>query len=272
MINEILGMNIRKHRLAHNWTQEKLADALCISHQIISKWENGITTPDITALCSIAGIFRVSIDALCGISQDRLDGIISEMETQMQQIGTSFDKMYAKWNEIDKVLNYHPADDRLLFTALRYLRSAHDRSETDVQKDNINAEILKISERLLDFSRNDEYRSYANYNLAIYYHEQINMLRGSEQDVGNSKKAKKYAQLVLYKDMHKTYYHLFGAASPEEDRIALEKTLAEMLNTAKDTCKNLIRRNKGGLYGFDKSNIYAEALTQISNIEALLAE
>ena len=76
MVNEILGINIRKNRLALNWTQEKLADVLCVSHQVISKWENSIATPDIAALCSLAGVFNVSLDALCGIAQDQVDTII----------------------------------------------------------------------------------------------------------------------------------------------------------------------------------------------------
>ena len=50
MVNEILGANIRKYRLAFNWTQEEFADILCVSHQVISKWENGIAAPDI-AIC-----------------------------------------------------------------------------------------------------------------------------------------------------------------------------------------------------------------------------
>lgn len=58
MVNEILGANIRKYRLAFNWTQEKLADILCVSHQVISKWENGIAAPDIAILCSLTRIFQ----------------------------------------------------------------------------------------------------------------------------------------------------------------------------------------------------------------------
>ena len=68
MVNEILGANIRKYRLAFNWTQEKLADILCVSHQVISKWENGIAAPDIAILCSLTRIFNVSLDDLCGVS------------------------------------------------------------------------------------------------------------------------------------------------------------------------------------------------------------
>ena len=73
MVNEILGANIRKYRLAFNWTQEKLADILCVSHQVISKWENGIAAPDIAILCSLTRIFNVSLDDLCGVSPKQID-------------------------------------------------------------------------------------------------------------------------------------------------------------------------------------------------------
>ncbi|MBQ8358957.1 MAG: helix-turn-helix transcriptional regulator [Oscillospiraceae bacterium] len=273
MVNDILGTNIRKHRLARNWTQEMLADVLCVSHQVISKWENGIATPDITALCALAGIFNVSLDALCGIAQDQVDTIIGEMEKEMQQLGTKFESMYAKWKETEQLLSYHPTNDKFLFAALRFLRNAHDRIENDTQKETVNAEILKISERLLDFSRNDEYRSYANYNLAVYYDEQVNIYRNNEQDIVNAKKSKMYADLVLYKDMHKTFYHLFGAASLDEDRIALEKTLTEMVDATKGACKNLIRRYKHRLYDSnDKSKAYEDVLVLLNEIESVLVK
>ena len=66
----------------------------------------------------------------------------------------------------------------------------HDKIETDAQKKMVNAEILNVSERLLDFSRNDSYRSYANYNLAVYYSEQVNLKRSNEQDIKNAEKSK----------------------------------------------------------------------------------
>ena len=47
-------------------TQEQLASRLGISYQAISKWENGISCPDIMILPQLAEIFGISIDALFG--------------------------------------------------------------------------------------------------------------------------------------------------------------------------------------------------------------
>ena len=249
-MNEILGRNIRKHRLSLNWTQEKLADVLCVSHQVISKWENGIAYPDIATLCSMIQIFNVSLDELCGIKPDNIDIIVDEIEKEIHAEKAIYSSLNSKWSMIENQLMRYPTNEKLLFTALTFLRTMHDKVETNAQKDEVNTQILKISERLLDFSKNDSYRSFANYNLAVYYLEQVNFKRNNESDIINAKKAKAYADLVLYKDMHKTIYHSFGASNAKEDLIAKEKTLTELINATKTACKNLINS-----YTHSQSNI-----------------
>ncbi len=38
-----IGKQIRAHRLRCNMTQEKLAEALNVTAQAVSKWENGVS-------------------------------------------------------------------------------------------------------------------------------------------------------------------------------------------------------------------------------------
>lgn len=59
-----LGSNIRKLRISRGDTQEQLAKALQISFQSVSKWENGVASPDIAFLPLIADYFGVTIDEL----------------------------------------------------------------------------------------------------------------------------------------------------------------------------------------------------------------
>lgn len=54
---EEIGTNIRLLRKTKNITQEELANALHISYQAISKWENGSSQPDIALLPAIANYF-----------------------------------------------------------------------------------------------------------------------------------------------------------------------------------------------------------------------
>lgn len=241
MIANVLGENIRQFRLAHNWTQEKLSSVLCISHQVVSKWENGLTTPDAETLCSLAQIFGVSLDELCGISPQKVNIIIEEIEQKTNETNSTYHSLYSEWSIIEKHLSVYPTNEALLFSALQFLRTMYNKVETEEQKDTTNALILKIAERILDFSKNDSHRSFAHYNLALYYSAQVSLKNSDEQNKSYAEKAKNHADLVLYKDMHKTFYHSFGTISAEEERTAREKTLVELLDATKRACENLLR-------------------------------
>lgn len=55
---------IKKLRKDNKMTQENLADKLNVSRQTISKWENGVTFPDIDNILEICRVFNVSSDSL----------------------------------------------------------------------------------------------------------------------------------------------------------------------------------------------------------------
>lgn len=63
-----LADNIRELRKSRNMTQEELAERLNVSTGAVSKWERGASEPELQILMEIAGIFRVSTDALIGYS------------------------------------------------------------------------------------------------------------------------------------------------------------------------------------------------------------
>ncbi len=68
-----IGETIKKLRMKHNMTQERLAEYLNVSYQTVSKWENGISFPSVALIPSIANVFNVSIDELYGLGkEDRL--------------------------------------------------------------------------------------------------------------------------------------------------------------------------------------------------------
>lgn len=63
-MNETLGQRIVRLRGEHNLSQGDLADALDISRQSVSKWENDISTPELDKLIRLAELFDLSMDAL----------------------------------------------------------------------------------------------------------------------------------------------------------------------------------------------------------------
>lgn len=59
-----LGQRIAALRRQKDMTQETLAEALGISPQAVSKWENDVSCPDIMLLPQLAGMLGVTVDAL----------------------------------------------------------------------------------------------------------------------------------------------------------------------------------------------------------------
>lgn len=62
-----IGDKIKELRKARKITQEQLADAIGISFQAVSKWENHIALPDITLVPALANYFNVTCDELLGV-------------------------------------------------------------------------------------------------------------------------------------------------------------------------------------------------------------
>ena len=66
-----IGNKIKALRLQSSTTQEILADALGVSSQSVSKWENNVCAPDISLLPAISEFFGVTIDELFDLSSDQ---------------------------------------------------------------------------------------------------------------------------------------------------------------------------------------------------------
>lgn len=65
-MEETLGSRIQRLRKRCNLKQEELASKLNITAQAVSKWENDLSSPDISVLPTLADIFNVSLDELLG--------------------------------------------------------------------------------------------------------------------------------------------------------------------------------------------------------------
>lgn len=70
-----IGKNICRLRKQMGFTQEELAGRINVSYQAVSKWENGVSLPDVSTLPLIAEAFGCSIDSLMGYAvQQRVLG------------------------------------------------------------------------------------------------------------------------------------------------------------------------------------------------------
>lgn len=66
-----LSENIQAMRRARHMTQEQLAEAMGVSVAAVSKWENGLSNPDIALLPEIAEFFGTSVDVLMGYGWEK---------------------------------------------------------------------------------------------------------------------------------------------------------------------------------------------------------
>ena len=76
----IIGNKIKHLRKMYSRTQENMAQALGVTSQAISRWENGTGYPDIEYIPSIANYFGVTIDVLFGYDGSRTEKIRSILE------------------------------------------------------------------------------------------------------------------------------------------------------------------------------------------------
>lgn len=65
MLNlKLIGKRISEKRKECNYTQNYIADTLFVTHQAVSKWENGKSLPTIDILYDLTKLLNISIDYL----------------------------------------------------------------------------------------------------------------------------------------------------------------------------------------------------------------
>ena len=174
-MNLKIGKRIKALRNRDGVTQEKLADAIGVTSQAISKWENEIGYPDIEYITPIANFFNVTIDQLFGHNR-------SESENKINEYCAKLDEMHRNWADVNtridlarQALAEFPAAEKLLVrlaTALweKWSDDASDEcflfvdGKTVYNFDKVRATVgweepAKIMEELLATSVDDKIRS-----------------------------------------------------------------------------------------------------------------
>jgi transcriptional regulator with XRE-family HTH domain len=66
MQEKTIGEKIREYRQKQGLTQDALAAELHVSSQAVSKWENGLTMPDINLLVPLSKVLKIGLNDLLG--------------------------------------------------------------------------------------------------------------------------------------------------------------------------------------------------------------
>ncbi len=74
VIKRSLGEELKEQRLRCKMTQEFVAEALGVSRQAVSKWENGIVDPSTSNLLALAKLYGISAEELLhNVGSDKIE-------------------------------------------------------------------------------------------------------------------------------------------------------------------------------------------------------
>ena len=86
-----VGQRIKTYRKAKQYSQADLAERIGVSCQSVSKWENDLSTPDITQIVPLAKVLGTSADAILCMYGDESDAE-AELCRDLEEIcGSEFD-------------------------------------------------------------------------------------------------------------------------------------------------------------------------------------
>jgi len=80
-----IGQRIKDLRKKNDLTQEKLADYLGVTYQSVSKWECGISMPDLALIVPLARVLHVTTDELLGMSSGERDELREKYDKGMEK-------------------------------------------------------------------------------------------------------------------------------------------------------------------------------------------
>lgn len=211
-----LGENLKSLRKKNGITQESLARYLGVSFQSVSKWERGLSYPDITLLPAISRFFGVSTDELLGIGE-------SQDEEELMVLLEDYDNL--RWDAenkkkaLDSLREKYPHDFRVQHRYMIMLLS-QKRDDVVACKD----EILRIYENITSNCTDDAIRisaktSYISFVIIMSGVENSGVTYADARTVIN--------ELPSVDDCRENFcfYHKFFCNSAEKVHEAIEKDI-----------------------------------------------
>lgn len=176
-----IGERIKEYRKNICMTQKDLAERLGITDQAVSKWETGLTMPDITMLVPLTTALGVSLDSLLGAETGAND-----------EINKAWAELHEKWKDgysdqskdrrrCDRDLDYYQTASKLAkkypdnmtatldaaiwaeYVLLDYKKDLFERSEK--AENELFQEIDKLTSRVWKYSESLRDKKWAKYTL-----------------------------------------------------------------------------------------------------------
>lgn len=253
-----LGTTIRALRRERGMTQEGLAEALHVSAQAVSKWENHLSAPDVSLLPALASVFDTTIDALFGYDRGETEREVMAVCREALRCRERGEHPQAR-AVLEKALLRYPGNalllnnylytldpetegDEIIAVALRLVESA----EGDARQDDVRYDALRFLAGA--YARKGEY-DFARATLEripeLYFTRlsaAAEILRGKDKyDAAN---AQKWVCLELLVDMMRelaAYYSAEGEAERAEVEKQTARQLIALFEPSRDWVRELYR-------------------------------
>ncbi|MCY6958517.1 helix-turn-helix domain-containing protein [Clostridium brassicae] len=156
-----IGKSIVQKRKEKGITQEQLADYIGVSKASVSKWESGLSYPDILILPELATYFNISVDELLGYSPQLTKEDIKKIYNKLSHefAVRPFDEVMKQCNELIK--KYYSCFPFLL-SIIQLLLNYSALVKTEEIKKEIFEKCILLSKRIKEESENISYIKSAN--------------------------------------------------------------------------------------------------------------
>ena len=142
-----IGERIKALRKQNGMTQEKLADYLCVSYQAVSKWECGLTNPDLSLIAPLTKLFNISADELLGITETDSDLTRKKYNSALQKYRNNEDHNGSYWWAKEAAFAYPKDYHYLEWLAFAEYQLAFDENRSEDPSSEFFNELIENSLR-----------------------------------------------------------------------------------------------------------------------------
>ena len=172
-MNITLGENIKRLRRERQLTQEQLAEALEVSFQAVSKWENKVTYPDIEVLPVIAGYFDVTVDELMGVDVERKEEEVKKILDRSKELrhnGKVYDDMCFLRDKVKEYPNSSTLLYELSLSVFIYYFGAENRQFDEERRRKAGEEVVELCKKAVRYnSKNEAFAIRCKRQMAVTY-------------------------------------------------------------------------------------------------------
>ena len=155
-----IGERIKEFRQKNRMTQEQLASYLNITFQTVSKWETGVSSPDLSLIVPITKILHISADTLLGINDVESDKRYDELKQAYDHTFKTED-FTERQRICELAVSEYPGDMKWLYNLAGVISNRsfeyedHDRYVAEQEK------AIKLFDAVVKNCKDDILRGYA---------------------------------------------------------------------------------------------------------------